>query len=159
MMEAFVAYAIETLSVDDLEATLEAWNIDGLEPVAIELKLKKFELIRRVTAENISRGDYVLASIGCAPVESNFADLAEKVLIDHPKVGLIIPQCVAPEWVSGRVTICRKGIIKHWFQPKGSQESDVLYANMHAQVCRLAGYETMECKTIHYRPLSASLPS
>lgn len=156
-MEVFIAYTLES-SLADLGATLDLWEKAGLEPVAIECKKKKFEMIRRVTAENISRADYILASVGSAPVEEDFAELAQKALDENKTAGLITIGCIDPDWVSGRVAICRKGVITHWIQPKGSQEADVLYASAHAQAYRHAGYEAIECHQIHYRRTNKSLP-
>ncbi len=156
-MEVFVAYMRDS-SIDDLKKTLEAWEQDDLEPVAVQVHGKKFEIERRVIAENLAAGNYVLASLGTGPFEDNFCELAEKMLADNPKAGLVKPCCIETDWVSGRVTICRKGVITHWIKPEGSQEADVLHANAHAQSCRHAGYEVIECRTIHYRLLSASLP-
>lgn len=160
VLEVFIAFTRET-DVKELKRTMEAWNLDGLEPVAIQcgLPAAKFEMHRRVTAENLSINDYVLAGLGCEPVEDDFGELAETALRENHKVGLIEPGCVGTDWVSGRVVICRRGVIKRWVDPHGSQEADVLHANAHRQSYRLAGYERMECKTIHYRLLNGSSPS
>lgn len=157
MLEVFIAFTREH-NLDDLEKTLEAWEKPGLEPVAIEVKPNKFELHRRVTAENLAAGNYVVAGVGTGPVEENFGELAEQALTDNPKVGLIKPACAVSEWVSGRVSICRKGIITHWIQPQGSQEADVLWASAHEKAYRHVGYEVLDCRTIHYRPLVVYSP-
>src|ERR1700747_426646 len=98
MLEVFLSYTGD-MRVDDLEHTLEAWDQKGLEPVALECSGAKFEMHRRVTAENISLGDYVLGTVGAVPVEDNFAELAEKVLAENPQAGLIKIPSRDTDWV------------------------------------------------------------
>lgn len=153
MLEVFLAYNKEIADIKELEATLEAWSQPGLEPVVIEAKGKKFELHRRVVAENISVGNYVLASLGSAPLEKDFGSLATKVLADNPTVGLIHVS-LAGEMPSGRVMVCRRGVITHWVTPTGD------YIKAHEESYRHAGHGVMTlCPSIHYRLLTESLPS
>lgn len=157
MIEVFVAF---TKGVDParLERTLEAWNIPGLEPVAIQCGLKKFELHRRVTAENISHGPYILAAMDYGPVEEDFWAWADQELLDHPLVGLFLIEdihtlgkpvrCHNPE-----IVMCRKGVITHWPQPQTDS-----YGLEVMETCKALGIETQLCRTIHYRRLAESLP-
>lgn len=158
MIEVFVAYTKGT-EIARLEATLDAWNLPGLEPVAIQCGLKKFELHRRVTAENVSCGTYIQALVDRVPVEDDYAQCVEKELAANPKAGLLAIPPFGADWVSGAVSICRKGLITHWVHPLGSQEADVLWDNAHRTSYRNAGFETITCPSIHYRVLVASLLS
>lgn len=158
MIEVFVAYTKGT-EVARLGATLDAWNMPGLEPIAIQCGLKKFELHRRVSAENVSRGTYILTVVDRAPVEDDYAACVQKELDANPNAGLLIIPPIDTDWVQGAAMICRKGIIQQWVQPLGSQEADVLWDNAHRTSYRNAGYETITCPSIHYRVLVGSSPS
>lgn len=146
MMEVFVAYTLSD-RIEVLDKTLEAWDIDGLEPVVLEMKVNKFELQRRVTAENLSRGNYVLAVLGFGPTEQDFGELAEAELRNNPNAGLI---ALAPAM---EVAICRKGVISHWPTPKTET-----YMAEHVEAYRFKGYKYIVCPKIHYHPLIVSLP-
>jgi hypothetical protein len=148
LIEVFVAFTRES-NISDLEKTLEAWNLPGLEPIAIQIKQgKKFELHRRVTAESVSRGTYILSDMMFGPCEVKFAELAEQALGDNPDAGMIIPNGI----VMARV--CRKGIITHWPTPR-----TVTYTEEHAEAYKHAGYKVIPCPSIHCLPLAESLPS
>lgn len=154
MIEVFVAYTGET-DVKELERTLEAWKLPALEPVAIELKSKKFELHRRVTAENMSRGDYILCDLGYGPREEDFGARAGKALLEYPEAGMIASgRSSAPGWDFHRVVICRKGVISHWPTPTSKD-----YRREHREAYTFKGYRIIVCPTIHYRLLTASWPS
>lgn len=147
MLEVFVAYT-KGSKIEELEATLNSWELDGLEPVAIECGLKKFEITRRVTAENLSRGDYILAGLGVAPVEEDFGKRAEKFLAEHPTVGLV-------ELPSGMdVFVCRKKVVDKWPMPRTES-----YMKEHREAYELKGFAATICPLIHYRQLVGSLPS
>jgi len=147
MLEVFIAYT-KGSNIEELEATLNSWDLDGLEPVAIECGLKKFQIIRRVTAENLSHGNYVLTDLGTAPVEEDFGQRAEKCLADYPTVGMV-------ELASGvDVFVCRKGIVDKWPTPRTES-----YMKEHREAYLLKGYETSVCPEIHYRHLVGLLPS
>jgi hypothetical protein len=147
MLEVFIAYT-KGSSVDELEATLDGWDLDGLEPVAIECGLKKYELIRRVTAEKLSKGHYVLAEIGFAPVEEDFGARAERFMADHPRAAIVRP-------IGGTdVCICRKGVIDKWPTPRTTS-----YTKEHREACELKGYEILTCPAIHYHPIKKLLLS
>lgn len=146
MLEVFVAYT-KGSSIAELEATLNGWDLEGLEPVAIECGLKKFEITRRVTAENLSLGDYILAELGCTPVEEDFAARAEKFLAENPAVGLV-------ELPSGAdVFVCRKKVVDKWPTPRTES-----YLKEHREAYQLKGFEATLCPQIHYRRLVGSLP-
>jgi hypothetical protein len=154
MIEAFVAFTKDH-DIKELEKTLEAWALPGIEPAAIEVKGKKYELHRRVTAENLATGNYILVDIGYGPVEENFGELAIQELAKRKEVGLI------GAWRTGQthtgqpnsVVVCRKGVITHWPQPQSE-----FYIQEHVEAYRFAGYKTFLCSTLHYHQLNASLP-
>ncbi|HEX8838471.1 MAG TPA: hypothetical protein VF748_16125 [Candidatus Acidoferrum sp.] len=155
MMEVFVAYTPES-SLDELGNTLDAWEKAGLEPVAIECKKKKFELVRRVTAENLSRADYILAELGTEPVEFGFGEIASEYLGGHSDVGLVGAWRIGQtqnEWPNS-VVVCRKGIVEKWPTPKTE-----FYIQEHVEAYRLAGQKALLCRQIHYRRTNKSLPS
>jgi hypothetical protein len=154
VIEVFVAYQ-KASDIDELEETLDAWDLPGMEPVAVEVTIRKFELARRVTAENVSRGNYILADLGTGPLEENFGELAEKELAERKDTGLI------GVWRTGQtasevpnsVVICRKGIVGKWPTPQSET-----YIQEHIWAYRFAGYRTFLCSTLHYHRLTASLP-
>lgn len=161
MIEVFVSFTRHT-KIKELEDTLIAWDKPGLEPVAIQVQFQpsKAEIHRRVTAENISRGDYILSIVGYGPVEEDFGKVTEKLLAEQPEVGLIEPKCIVPTYTEGNVVVCRKGVVTQWIKPSGSQESDILHASAHERSVSLAGYKVISlCPTLHYRPLVGLLPS
>jgi len=147
MMEVFVAFTRES-NVADLKKTLEAWDLPNLQPVAIQVVSKKFEIYRRVTAENVSVGDYILCDLGIGPVEEEFGQLAQEALDKHPKAGMITPNGIAI------AVICRKGIITHWPTPRTSA-----YQKEHAEAYERLGYQVISCLTMHCLPLAVCLPS
>ena len=153
MMEVFIAYMRGT-NVEELARTLDAWEKAGFEPVAIECKKKKFELIRRVTAENVSRDDYVLAELGTEPV-SEFADFAAEYFKSHPEVGLLGAWRIGQtenEYPNG-VVVCRKNVVEKWPTPRSE-----FYIQEHVEAVQLAGKKALLCHQIHYRRMSKSLP-
>lgn len=155
MLEVFVAFTRDT-DLKELARTMEAWDLEGMEPVAIQCALKKFEIHRRITAENLSRDNYLLVDLGNEPVEPDFGALAEKAMLTHKDVGLM------GLWRSGQtvkevpnsVVICRKGAIEKWPEPRTGT-----YIQEHAEACRLAGWNVFLCSSIHYRRLNGSSPS
>ncbi len=135
MIEVFVAFT-KTTDLKELEKTLEAWNLSGMEPVAIQVKANKFELHRRVTAENLATGNYVLADLGYGPLEEDFVKLAEVELRNYPDVGLI--------GVSLDAMICRKGIVTHWPTPRTQT-----YRKEHVEAYQHAGFEYLASDKLH----------
>jgi hypothetical protein len=147
MIEVFVGFTKES-PFKELEQTLEAWDLPGLEPVAILVKPEKFELHRRVTAEKISLGDYIVATLGYGPDEEEFGDIAERELRRNPNVGMILPDGLLT------AVVCRKGIVTHWPTPRS-----VSYNEEHIQAYERVGFKVILCPTIHCRLLAESLPS
>lgn len=126
---------------------MNGWDLPGLEPVAIQVKAgPKFELHRRVTAESVSRGTYILAEIGSIPIEEEFAKIATEALAED--VGIVLPGGFRS------AIICRKGVITHWPTPRTSS-----YVAEHNEAYSRLGYKTISCPLIHCRPLVESLPS
>ena len=56
-------------SIMQLRDTLIAWDKPQYEPVAIEVKAVKRDILRRVAAEGLSRGDYIIADLGSEPTD------------------------------------------------------------------------------------------
>jgi hypothetical protein len=154
MIEVFVGFTKDS-PIKLLEETLEAWNLDGLEPVATNIEGRKFELLRRVAAENMSRGDYILTELGYGPIEENFAHECGKLITLQPKAGLfaIMPMDGLPPSHWGKVTLCRKGVVTKWPTPRSAA-----YLEEHTAAARLNGFEAQQCK-LHYQVLLGSLPS
>lgn len=159
MIEVFIAFDRHD-SIASLEHTLTAWELPGLSPGAIHMQRKsgqrrKYELLRRVSAENIARGHYILAELGFGPVERNFGELAEKELSERQDVGLFGAWRVGQtaHEIPNSVVICRKGVVTHWPPPVTHT-----YIQEHLQAYQFVGYKTFLCSTLHYRPLSVSLP-
>jgi hypothetical protein len=124
-----------------LEATLLAWDkVPEAEPMAIEVPVKKYELVRRVTAENICKGNYILCDIGCVPVHETAVNICEMVFETNPKVGILY---FMPH---GKVRACRKGVIEKW--PMRRTDS---YSNEHEQAYAIEGYSAQTWPTLLYR--------
>lgn len=143
-MEVFIGYTKDD-NFELLERTLEAWDEGDTEPVAIECNAKKFEIHRRVVAENMSTGDYVLCDIGYGPALPKFGKVAAELLEKHPKAGLI------SQGTKGQphsVVICRKGIVEKWPTPQSKT-----YIPEHAEAYRLKGYKPLLCQQKLYRQL------
>ena len=64
--EVFIAYTQST-SISLLKQTLENWDTDDFEPVAVMVRGKKQDLVRRVAAEGIALSDYLIAELGSKP--------------------------------------------------------------------------------------------
>lgn len=141
-MQVFIAYTEKSL-IGDLTRTLYAWDrVQKSEPVAIQVPEKKYELIRRVTAENMSEGDYILADIGCVPNSELVVKEISAILEGDEKVGMIQ---FSPE---GAVRACRKGIIEKWPQNKSG-----LYQQEHEQAYLTEGYKVSKWPSLRYRRL------
>lgn len=144
-MEVFIAYTKHD-RISELEKTLIAWDEGDTEPVAIECNSKKFQIHRRVTAENLATGDYVLADIGYGPAVKDFAKVARELLEKHPKAGLIGQGTAG---TPHSVVICRKGIVDKWPTPQSET-----YIPEHAEAYRLKGYKPLLCQQRLYRQLA-----
>lgn len=126
-----------------------AWSaVEGAEPIAIEVPLKKYEIIRRVTAENMSKGHYILCDLGCLPDSENIVDIAEEALSQSDKIGMLR---FSPD---GAVRVCRKGIIEKW--PKKETQN---YNHEHEMAYLVEGYLVPLWPTLQYRRMEGYLPS
>lgn len=142
-MQVFVAYTKQS-SIHELAQTLEAWEkIDYAEPAAIECPKTRFELYRRISAEHLSTGDYILCDLGYVPTYPDFIIYAERLLREATKVGMFN--------MKGGIFICRKGIVDKWPVKKSD-----FYIPEHVQAYKLKGYEVNSCPQIHCRRLSVS---
>ena len=130
-MDVFVAYT-KPIHIAELGKTLEAWDIEGASVAAIEVPPKKYEVYRRVTAEKLSDGDYILAEVGIVPTYERFIAYAEGLLKYNPNVGLFN--------VHG-VLICRKGIIDKW----PAKETD-FYIPEHQRAYARHDFGYMNCE-------------
>lgn len=69
MIEVFIPYSLEETSVHALGKTLEAWDTDEYEPVALEVKDPENERFVRIAAEAIAKADYFIVKVGSSPDE------------------------------------------------------------------------------------------
>ena len=142
-MDIFIGYTKES-SFEELQKTLEAWDkIDYAEPAAIECPKAKFEVYRRVTAEHLSGGDYILCDLGYVPTYPDIVLYAEKLLRENRKVGMFN--------MKGGVFICRKGIVDKWLVKKSA-----FYIPEHARAYHLKGYDVAPCPQVYCQRLSVS---
>jgi hypothetical protein len=64
-MEVFVGYTADA-EFQRLSLTLDCWDACGFEVAAIECKADKYEIARRVAADNLAtEPHYILADLGC----------------------------------------------------------------------------------------------
>lgn len=139
-MDIFIAFTKQS-NVHELDETLEAWEkVDLAEPAAIECPVSKFEIARRVCAENLASGDYILCDIGYIPTYPSFIHYAERLLKENPKVGMF--------QMKGGVYICRKGVVDKWPVKKSS-----FYIPEHVLAYRRKGYEVLPCPQVYCRRL------
>ena len=140
-MEIFIGYTRNS-NVTWLRETLEAWDeLADTDPVAIECPPKKYELFRRVAAENTAVGDYILCELGWLPTYDSFVAYAQRMLLEYPKVGIFHMRGVA---------ICRRGIVDKWPTPKSE-----FYAIEHVRAYELQGYGEHLCKEAYCRQIGA----
>jgi hypothetical protein len=139
-VEAFIAYT-KFSHVNELKVTLECWEKAGAEPIAVSISANqaKYELERRVVAENMSQGDYILADLCCVPDDLNFVPTAEILLREFPKVGIMAAYPGLGVWV------CRKGVIDKW-----PQKQTTFYAKEHEEAYQRKGYEAALCQELKY---------
>jgi hypothetical protein len=132
-----LAYTLRS-DIRELAITLDAWDkMDDMEPIAIECSRMKYEITRRVAAENMAKGDYILGDLGCIPTE----DVVEAILsLYNGKTGMI-----------GKhgVRICRKSIVTGW--PMKATDS---YDDEHAMAYELRGYKVIEWPKPLYRRMN-----
>ena len=130
-MECFVAYTKFT-PVEDLAQTLNAWDRPKIIPAAIECKPVSFEFDRRVVAEGLATGDYILADVGCTPKRSKPINIAVKMLYqaNGSPVGMVVAQ---------GFRVCRKGVIDKWPMKESAD-----YNNEHRLAYELKGYKVVD---------------
>ena len=117
-MEAFVAYWDDE-QMQVLGETMHQWSqVEGIEPVAIKCPEAKYELFRRITADNLAEGQfYLLLDLGTAPCEDFDLCKIERRLTDE--VGMAAfpahtdPLDEDPRTPTG-VRVCQKGVIEKW---------------------------------------------
>lgn len=142
-MDVFVGYTPMS-DIDELGKTLFEWEAIGdSSPAAIQCPSSKYELYRRVAAENLSVDDYILAEIGCVPTDKKFIAYATRMLKDNPQVGMFL--------MEPGIAICRRKVIEKWPTKKSH-----FYIPEHKQAYQLAGYEVEICKEAYSRRLSVS---
>ena len=90
MKEVFIGYNRMT-HVLKLKATLEAWDTDDYEPVAIACPTKKPEYVK-YAAEGLSRGDYLVAELGTKPGDTEGVSEYQKGNIRGLKVANCTPR-------------------------------------------------------------------
>lgn len=85
MTEVFIAYTLKT-PISLLRETLEAWDTEEYEPVAIEVKENRMEMLAQIAAEGLAKGDYILADLGTKPGD-------EKGVLRLKKGSLKVEKC------------------------------------------------------------------
>lgn len=112
-----------------------AWEkVPDCEPIAIEVPVKKFELIRRVTAENVATDNYILCDLGYVTKDDNIAKFSEEILDRETFTGMLK--------LTG-MRICKKGVVERWSSYKsGSYDAE------HEEAYKREGYEVKVCTKI-----------
>lgn len=130
-MDVFVAYTRFT-PIPVLSATLEAWDKPKLKPAAIECNPVRFEFDRRIAAEGLAEGDYILADVGSHPKRTKAITTAVKMLYqaNGSPVGMV---------VATHFRVCRKGIIDKW-----PQKESATYDAEHRLAYELKGYKVVD---------------
>lgn len=153
-MEVFIGFDGNIDAVPFLEAALLGWEkVRFASPQVLELKPgEKFEIQRRVLADNLAKGEfYILADIDAKPEEPWVISQVQKLLPARTSCGLAF---IRPLFdVGGRVRIIRKGLIKKW----PPMETDN-YDFEHGQAIVQAGYTMETWDDIWYRHLAKSNP-
>jgi hypothetical protein len=154
-MEVFIGFTKD----DDftlLQQTLERWDAcENVTIAAIQCDPKKFEIARRVAADNMAKCNYyILADLGCVLVDwKALADIEERLSgKDEALIGLeyIGGKTCLPEefhYPTG-VRICRKNAVKKWL-PKVTGT----YDREHVESVKLAGGSVGICPDIFYKHL------
>ncbi len=154
-MEVFIGFTKD----DDftlLQATLERWDAcANVEVAAIQCDPKKFEIARRVAADNMAKAEfYILADLGCVledwealeGIEERLAGMNEALIgIENSRGKTYLPdKCHYPTGVR----ICRKGAVEKWL-PKATDT----YDKEHVESAGLAGGSVGLCPDILYKRL------
>lgn len=153
-MEVFIAFDGNLEAVQFLEQALYGWEkIRFAEVNCLELKPgQKFEIQRRVLADNLAKGDwYVLADIDAKPEEPWVISQIQKLVPTRKQCGLAL---IRPSFdIGGKVRVIRKGIIHKW----PAQETDN-YELEHGLAIVQAGYTMETWDDIWYRHLPKANP-
>ncbi len=163
-MEVFIGFTKD----DDftlLQATLERWDAcANVEVAAIQCDPKKFEIARRVAADNMAKAEfYILADLGCvldspealegieeraAGMNEALIGLAIKQPVTYtPKNGPVFHARFPDEYPTG-VRICRKGAVEKWLPNQSGK-----YDQEHVESVKLAGGSVGLCPDILYNRL------
>lgn len=172
MIEAFVAYSSDA-QVPMLAATMEAWaQIEGVEPVAVQVKESRYELDRRLVADAKSQNKwYLLVDLGCGP------DGAFTIPPLDGRYGMygLSPVAITGQQGSGHVPnrlcelhcaycdslrslsvtptgvrICQRAVIMKWLAPNGGD-----YNREHAESVRKSGKRVAIVRDVFYKSLLA----
>lgn len=111
-MEVFVSFFSDHEAPAVLK-TVEAWEAcEKVEPIVVQLKKSKFEIERRIVADNMAKGKwYILADVGCMPTSENIVHLINQRL--SADVGMYGFGDVYPP---RGVRVCQKGVVQKWLE-------------------------------------------
>jgi hypothetical protein len=152
-MEVFVAYTKDD-DFNALKQTLEYWGrVPGVEPAMIQFPRAKYEIGRRVAADNLSTDQYyILADLGCIlNSEADMKRIEERLKDeDAALIGLsnIAGNILLPDPPPAGVRICRKGAVEKWL-PKVT----VHYNQEHRDSVRLSQQKVTTWHDIFYKHL------
>lgn len=145
-MEVFIAFS----SDDDaqvLKHTMIAWaECEDCEPVGIQTAPGKYELQRRIVADQMAQEKwYIIADLGCVPESpSLLSDVRSRLADDVAIYGL------GTDDPPSGVRICQKGAVRKWLEKKSNS-----YDAEHAESAKLAGKRVEIWPDIIYkRPLA-----
>lgn len=139
-MEVFLAFT-DTDEYQLLEDTLDAWGrCDGAEVSAIRMKAgKKYELQRRIIADNLAKGKYyVVAVLGMVPRSDDI--IRDINGTSKHQLNLLAPL--------GAVYVAEKGSVRKWVTPKDSD-----YNEQHIDSVKLSGGKVEHWADIAYKRL------
>lgn len=139
-MEVFLAFT-DTDEFQLLEDTLDAWGrCDGAEVSAIRLKGgKKYELQRRIVADNLARGKYyIVTELGIVPSADDVIRTIERA--EKKQLNLLAP--------NGQVYVAEKGSVRKWITPK-----DWSYSQQHIDSVEFSGGKVENWADIAYKRL------
>lgn len=126
-MEAFVSFWDDD-QIPILAETMKNWESVGLEPVGIKTTEDKYELFRRITADNMASSQfYILGDIGCFIGEAiDLGDLVMKLSSEFGLIGFGMEGETIK--IPTGIRVCQKGIIEKW-PPKLTSSYDQEHMN------------------------------
>ena len=148
-MEVFVAFSKDE-QIPILQQTMEAWaECELVEPVGIRASEGKYELMRRITADNMAEGNYyILADLGCVPDDKfSVPALMKRLAISGDGLIGFSKEGRDLAYPTG-VRICQKGVVARWV-PKSTES----YDQEHAEAIRLAGKRVTIWENVKYKHL------